>query len=130
MSEAFKFAPPEYQKVMMPHLFNLGRKPNKREIVKAIKALGTMPTPEEIEQRIQEAVQQALDKAAYDLKQRELEQKQPLIDAQVRHYIAQAVAQGHRGVLFGDQHRGDRGHQSRLSVAADIMLKSGWLRRS
>ena len=81
----------------MPHLFNLLDVPNKQEIVKAIKALGTMPTPEEIEQRIQAAVQQALDKAAYDLKQRELEQKQPLIDAQVKHYIAQAVAKGIEG---------------------------------
>ena len=124
MSEAFKSAPPEYQKVMMPHLFNLLDVPNKQEIVKAIKELGAMPTPEEIEQRIQEAVQQALDKAAYDLKQRELEQKQPLIDAQVKNYIAQAVAKGIEGFYSATNAAATVATNPGLAVAADIMLKS------
>lgn len=124
MSEAFKSAPKEYQKVMMPHLFNLLDVPNKQDIVAAIKQLGDMPTPEEIEQRIQDAVQQALDKAAYDLKQRELEQKQPLIDAQVKNYIAQSVAKGIEGFYSATNAAATVATNPGLAVAADMMLKS------
>ena len=124
MSEAFKSAPKEYQKVMMPHLFNLLDVPNKQDIVSAIKELGDMPTPEEIEQRIKDAVQQALDKAAYDLKQKELEQKQPLIDAQVKNYIAQAVAKGIEGFYSATNAAATVATNPGLAVAADMMLKS------
>ncbi len=91
MSEAFKSAPKEYQKVMMPHLFALLDVPNRDDIIKAIKELGHVPTPEEIEQQIKQAVEDALLKANIELKTRELDQKQPLIDAQVSKTITEAV---------------------------------------
>jgi len=92
MSEAFKSAPPEYQKIMMPHLFALMDVPNKQDIIKAIKEMGDgSPTPEQIQQQIDDAVQAALSKAQYDLKKRELDQKQPLIDAQVKKTEAESV---------------------------------------
>lgn len=92
MSEAFKSAPPEYQKIMMPHLFALMDVPNKQDIIKAIKEMGDgSPTPEQIQQQIDDAVQAALSKAQYDLKTRELDQKQPLIDAQVKKTEAESV---------------------------------------
>ena len=92
MSEAFKSAPPEYQKIMMPHLFALMDVPNKQDIIKAIKEMGDgSPTPEQIKQQIDDAVQAALSKAQYDLKTRELDQKQPLIDARVKKTEAESV---------------------------------------
>ena len=92
MSEAFKSAPPEYQKIMMPHLFALMDVPNKQDIIKAIKEMGDgSPTPEQINKMIDDAVQAALSKAQYDLKMRELDQKQPLIDAQVKKTEAESV---------------------------------------
>ncbi len=92
MSEAFKSAPPEYQRIMMPHLFALMDVPNKQDIIKAIKEMGDgSPTPEQIQQQIDDAVQAALSKAQYDLKTRELDQKQPLIDAQVKKTEAESV---------------------------------------
>lgn len=92
MSEAFKSAPPEYQKIMMPHLFALMDVPNKQDIIKAIKEMGDgSPTPEQIQQQIDDAVQAALSKAQYELKMRELDQKQPLIDAQVKKTEAESV---------------------------------------
>jgi len=92
MSESFKAAPPEYQKIMMPHLFNLMDVPNKKDIIEAIKALGDgAPSEEEIQQRIDQAVQDALTKAMVELKTRELDQKQPLIDAQVKKTNAESV---------------------------------------
>ena len=92
MGEAFKSAPPEYQKVMMPHLFSLMDVPNKKEIIEAIKALGDGSMSEEqVQQRIDQAVQDALSKAQYELKMRELDQRQPLIDAQVKKTNAESV---------------------------------------
>lgn len=91
MSEAFKSAPPEYQKVMMPHLFSLMDVPNKQDIVKAIKELGNTPTPEQIQQQIDEAVQAALTKAQIGLKSRELDMKAPLIEAQTKKTKAESV---------------------------------------
>lgn len=91
MSEAFKSAPPEYQKVMMPHLFSLMDVPNKQDIVKAIKELGNAPTPEQIQQQIEDAVAEALLKANIDLKNRELDMKAPLIEAQTKKTKAESV---------------------------------------
>ena len=92
MSEAFKSAPPEYQKVMMPHLFSLMDVPNKQDIIKAIKELGDgQQSEEQIQQRIKDAVEAALSKAQYELKMRELDQRQPLIDAQAKKTIADSV---------------------------------------
>lgn len=91
MGESFKSAPPQYQKIMMPHLFALMDVPNKQEIIKAIKEIGDAPTEEEIQQRIDQAVQEALTKAQMELKTRELDQKQPLIDAQVKKTNAESV---------------------------------------
>lgn len=92
MSEAFKSAPPEYQKIMMPHLFSLMDVPNKQEIIKAIKEMGDgQQSEEQIQQRINDAVQAALTKAMVELKTRELDMKKPLIDAQVKKTNAESV---------------------------------------
>jgi len=92
MGESFKAAPPEYQKIMMPHLFNLMDVPNKKDIIEAIKALGDgAPTEEEIQQRIDQAVQDALTKAQIDLKSRELDMKAPLVAAQTKKATAETV---------------------------------------
>ena len=77
---------------MMPHLFSLMDVPNKKEIIEAIKALGDGSMSEEqVQQRIDQAVQDALSKAQYELKMRELDQRQPLIDAQVKKTNAESV---------------------------------------
>ena len=92
MGEAFKSAPPEYQKVMMPHLFSLMDVPNKKDIIEAIKALDAgQITEEQVQERIDAAVQDALTKAMIELKRAELVQKQPLIDAQVKKTNAESV---------------------------------------
>lgn len=92
MGEAFKSAPPEYQKVMMPHLFSLMDVPNKKEIIDAIKAMGDgTQSEEQIQARIEQAVADALAKAMIELKTRELDQRQPLIDAQVKKTNAESV---------------------------------------
>ncbi len=87
MSEAFKSAPPQFQSVMMPHLTSLMDIPNKEEIVEAIRQIAQAPTEEEIEQRIQDGIA----KERGDLKERELDIKERLTEAQIDKLITEAV---------------------------------------
>jgi len=63
LSEAFKSMPPEYQKISLPHLLALMDIPDKKEILDAIKKAGENPTPEQIQQMIDDAVAKALIEA-------------------------------------------------------------------
>lgn len=124
MSEAFKSAPPDYQKVMMPHLFALMDVPNKQEIIQALKETGSTPTPEQIQQQIDQAVQDALTKAQMDLKLKELEQKQPLIDAQVEKTKAEAVNKGVEGQFGAIQTAQTITAIPQTAPLADMLLQS------
>lgn len=75
MGEAVKSMPPNMQAAVMPFMVGLMDLPYKKEVVEAIRAASQQETPEAIEQRIKEAVQDALAKAGNDLKARELELK-------------------------------------------------------
>lgn len=125
MSEAFKSAPPEYQRVMMPHLFALMDVPNRQEMIEAIKQLGTTPSEAEIEQRIQQAVQEALTKAQTEIRMRELEQKQPLIDAQVQKTISESVNKAIEAQFGAIQTAQTITAIPQTAPLADTLLKSG-----
>jgi hypothetical protein len=125
MSEAFKSAPPEYQKVMMPYLFELMDVPNKRDIIQAIKEMGdSSPTPEQIQQQVDQAVQEALTKAQVELKTKELEQRQPLIDAQVKKTLAESVNKGVEGQFGAIQTAQTITAIPQTAPLADMLLKS------
>jgi hypothetical protein len=72
LSEAFKSMPQEYQKIALPHLLSLMDIPEKKEIIEAIKKAGENPTPEQIQQLIDDAVAKALLEAGTANKAREL----------------------------------------------------------
>lgn len=73
MGEAYKSMPAQYQVVMLPYLLNLMDIPDKRAVIEAIKAAESQQTPEQIQQMIDEAVDQALLKANIHLKQQEID---------------------------------------------------------
>lgn len=123
-SEAFKSAPPEYQKVMMPFLFTLMSVPNRVEIIKAIKQLDHVPTPEEIQKMIDDAVEAALVKAKVGIEEKRLAQQQPLIDAQVRKTQAEAVNKGVEGMFSATQAASQIAAVPAVAPMADQMLNS------
>jgi len=98
LSEAFKSAPPSYQRVMMPHLFALMDVPNREELLAALMEAERQPTPEQIQQQIDEAVQRALLDAGLELERLRIAQKQPLVDAQVRKTLSEAMDRAVTGV--------------------------------
>jgi hypothetical protein len=77
MSEAFKAMPVQFQAVAMPYLVALMDLPTdtREEIIAAVKGAAQQPSPEEIEKRIADAVAQARQADARDLKIHELAAK-------------------------------------------------------
>lgn len=124
MSEAFKSAPPEYQKIMMPHLFALMDVPNREDIIKAIKEIGDAPTPEDIQKQIDAAVADALTKARFELEREKLRQNQPLIDAQVKKLIAESVNKAVEGMFSATQAANQIAANPDVAPMADQMLRS------
>ncbi len=125
MGEAFKSAPPEYQKVMMPHLFSLMDVPNKKEIIEAIKQLGNGQISEEqVQERIDAAVADARTKDMVELKRAELAQKQPLIDAQVKKTMAESVNKGVEGQFGAIQTAQTITAIPQTAPLADMLLRS------
>lgn len=114
MSEAFKAAPPEYQRVMMPHLFALMDVPNKQEMIEAIKEAENKPDPDQV-----------MAQAELDLKRMALEQKAPLIEAQVKETIYKAVSKAIEAMFSATQAAGNIAMQPQVAPLADTMLKSG-----
>jgi hypothetical protein len=102
MSEAFKSAPPDYQRVMMPYLFALLDVPNRLDLIKALRELeqkGANGTP--------------LDAA-----------KAALIDAQARKTIAEAVNKSVEGMFSATQAAKQIAQVPGIAPMADRMLKS------
>lgn len=63
LSEVTKSLPQNIQVTVLPYIIALSDTPFKKEIVEAIRNAAKLPTEEEIEQRIKEAVTQALKDA-------------------------------------------------------------------
>jgi hypothetical protein len=83
LGEAVKSMPPAMQAAVMPFMVGLMDLPYKKEVVEAIKAAAAQETPEAVEQRINQAVQDALAKSGNDLKAREVAMKERKADARL-----------------------------------------------
>jgi hypothetical protein len=129
MSEAFKSMPPEYQAVALPHLLNLMDLPNKDEIIRAIQEANGRESPEQIQQRIDEAVQKALDHAQYELKHRELDLKYSpeKMQAEIRKLVAETVLTSIQGAFAAMQAGGQLAAAPQIAPVADHLLQTnGW----
>lgn len=91
LSESTKSATPEMQKVMMPFMIDLMDLPRKKEVVEAIREATGQTDPEQLREQIRNEVKQEM---MYELKVRELENKERISEAQVKQIMAQAVQTG------------------------------------
>lgn len=94
MSEAFKSMPPQFQTVAMPYLVALMDLPleTRDQIIEDVRAAAKLPTPEEIEQRIAQAVKDSRMQDMRDLKIHELMAKYDpkRLEAEVAVMVAKA----------------------------------------
>lgn len=129
MGETVKSLPPNYQAAITPFMVSLMDVPFKRAVVEAIRAAGQQETPEAVEQRIKDAVEQALMKAGHDLKSRELDMKERVSEAQIKQIMAQAVQTGVQAAFSAMQAGSQVAQMPQIAPVADaIMQGSGYVR--
>ena len=129
MGETVKSLPPNYQAAITPFMVSLMNVPFKRAVVEAIRAAGQQETPEAVEQRIKEAVEQALMKAGHDLKSRELDMKERVSEAQIKQIMAQAVQTGVQAAFSAMQAGSQVAQMPQIAPVADaIMQGAGYVR--
>jgi hypothetical protein len=129
MSEAFKSMPQEYQVIALPHLLALMDVPDKEEIIKAIKEASHQQTPEQVQQQIDQAVKDALQKAGTDLKMRELDLKYSpdRMMAEIQKLVSETV-KNNVGSSFAAMQAGEKiALVPQIGPIADIVMQqSGW----
>lgn len=127
MSEAFKSMPQQYQEATMPFLFALMDVPNKKEVMEVIKQISHLPTEEEIEQRIKDAVA----KAGMEVKAREVavkeaaEQRQAqMTEAQIQKLVAETVSRTIESIYSATQAGMQIASAPQVAPIADQLLRS------
>lgn len=123
LSEAIKSLPGQYQAASMPFLASLMDVPFKRELVQALRAASSQETPEQVEQRIKQAVADALAKAGTDLKVRELDMKERLTDAQIKELMAKAVQTGVQAAFSAMQGGVQVAQMPQIAPIADAIMQ-------
>lgn len=124
MSEAFKSAPPQFQPLMLPFLLSLMDIPNREDLIRAIKDAGASATPEQVQEQIKAAVEQALVKARHELELKKLQQQQPLIDAQTQKIAAEAATKAVEGFFAATQAANQIAMVPGVAQSADQILRS------
>ena len=129
LSELGKSLPPAYQEVITPYMIALTDVPNKENIIEDMKAAKQQQTPEQIEQQIKEAVEQALVKAGNDIKMRELELKERKADSEVKKIDAESVQIGVAAAYSAMQGGAQIAQMPQIAPIADeIMMSAGYQR--
>ena len=129
MSEAIKSMPPEYQVAVMPFMVSLMDVPFKRDVVEAIKAVKEQQTPEQIQQQIDQAVQDALAKAGNDIKLRELEIKERKADSEIKEIDARSVQIGVQAAYSAMQSGAQIAQMPQVAPIADVVMQSAGYQR-
>lgn len=129
MSEAVKSLPQQYQAAMMPFLVSLMDVPFKRDVVEAIRAAAEQESPEQIEERIKQAVQDALAKSGADLKMRELGIKERRTDSEIAEIQARAVQIGVQAAYSAMQAGVQVAQMPQIAPIADAVMQGAGYQR-
>jgi len=123
MSEAVKSLPAQYQAAMLPFMVRLMDVPFKREVVKAIREASEQESPEAIEQRIQQAVQDALAKSGADLKMREVAIKERKSESEIGEIQARMVQIGVQAAYSAMQGGAQVAAMPQIAPIADAIMQ-------
>lgn len=129
MTEAIKPLSAEYLAAAIPFLVSLMDVPFKRQMVEAFRAVGEHPTPEQIEQQKQEAIQQALKDAGNELKARELEIKERKADSEIRGIDAKSVQVGVQAAFSAMQAGAQIAQMPMIAPIADAVMQGAGYQR-
>jgi len=129
LSEVTKALPEKYMVPAIPHMLSLMDIPNKKKFIEDIKAVDQQQSPEEIQQQIEQAIQDALVKAGNDIKLRELELKERKADSEVKKIDAESVQIGVAAAYSAMQGGAQIAQMPQIAPIADeIMMSAGYQR--
>lgn len=129
MSEATKSLPPEYQAAVMPFLVSLMDVPYKQEVIEALRNIQNYGSPEQVQQRIQEAVAEALASADQQMKLRELELKERKADSEIKNLDAKAVQIGVQAAFSAMQAGTQIAQMPMIAPVADAVMQGAGYQR-
>lgn len=123
LSEFAKSLPPEIQNAILPYLMSLTDIPYKKEIIESVRAAAQAPTPEQIQQQIQEAVKRALADAGNEIKLRELELKERKAGSEIKEIDARSVQIGVQAAYSAMQAGAQIAQMPMIAPIADEVMK-------
>lgn len=127
LGEAVKSMPANMQAAVMPFVIGLMDLPMKRDVIEAIKAAAQQESPEAIQQRIQQAVQDALAKSGNDLKAREVAIKERKADSEIAKLVSESVESGLRAAFAAMQGAQVVAQMPQVAPVADVLMQNaGW----
>ena len=127
LGEAVKAMPANLQAAVMPFMVGLMDLPYKKEVVDAIRAAAEQESPEGVEQRIKQAVQDALAKAGHDLKERQVAIQERKADGEIKKLIAESVESGLRASFAAMQGAQVVAQMPQVAPVADVLMQNaGW----
>lgn len=129
LTEAIKPLPAEYLSAAIPFLTQLMDVPFKRDLVEAFRSVGQTPTPEQIEEQTQQAIQDALAKAGNELKERELQIKERKADSEVKNLDAKAVQVGVQAAFAAMQAGAQVAQMPMIAPIADTIMQGAGYQR-
>lgn len=129
LTEAIKPLPQEYLAAAIPFLTTLMDVPFKRDLVEAFRAVAQHATPEEIEQQIKQAVEDALAKAGNDIKLRELELKERKAGSEIKEIDAKAVQIGVQAAFSAMQAGAQIAQMPMIAPIADAVMQGAGYQR-
>lgn len=129
MSEAVKSLPQQYQVAVLPFMVSLMDVPFKRDVVEAIRAAGEQETPEQIEERIKQAVEQALIKSGTEAKMRELDIKERKTTEEIEEIRARAVQIGVQAAYSAMQAGAQVAQMPQIAPIADVVMQGAGYKR-
>ena len=123
LSEVAKSLPPEYQIAVLPFMVQLMDMPYKEQVIEKIKVVQDMPTQEQIQQQIDQAVQEALAKSGNEIKQAELAIKEKLVASQIKEADARAVQIGVQAAYAAMQSGVQIAQMPQIAPIADVVMQ-------
>lgn len=129
LTEAIKPLPAEYLSAAIPFLTQLMDVPFKRDLVEAFRSVGQTPTPEQIEEQTQQAIQDALAKAGNELKERELQIKERKADSEMKNLDAKAVQIGVQAAFAAMQAGAQIAQMPMIAPIADTIMQGAGYQR-
>lgn len=121
LSESIKAMPSEMQSVVFPFMVDLMDLPRKKQVVEAIRGASGQADPNQMREQIKQELM-------HDLKERELENKERLTDAQIKKLMAEAVQTGVQAAFSAMQSGAQVAQMPQISPIADAIMQGAGYR--